>query len=62
MATDGLSIYATVREFRILRDARIDRVSQPDKDVLLLHVHGTECGRRRILININNENGRIQFT
>lgn len=62
MATDGLSIYATVREFGVLCDARIDRISQPDKDMLLLHLHGTECGRRKLLININNENGRIQFT
>lgn len=62
MATDGISIFATVQEFQILRDARIDRISQPDKDILVLHVHGTECGRRKVLININNQNGRIQFT
>ena len=62
MATDGLSIFATVKEFEILQGARIDRVSQPDRDILIFHVHGAECGRRRLLININNENGRIQFT
>ena len=62
MATDGISIYATVQEFHILKDARIERISQPEKDILVLHVHGPECGRRKILININNENGRIQFT
>lgn len=62
MATDGLSVYATIQEFQILRDARIDRVAQPDRDILVLHLHGAECGRRKLLININNENGRIQFT
>ena len=62
MATDGLSLYATVCELQMLLDARIDKVQQPDKDLLLLHLHGPKCGRVRLMINIHNENGRIQLT
>lgn len=62
MATDGLSLYATVCELKTLTEARIDKVQQPDKDLLLLHLHGPECGRAKLLINIHNENGRIQLT
>lgn len=62
MATDGLSLYATVSELQILKEARIDKVQQPDKDLLLLHLHGAGCGRVRLMLNIHNENGRIQLT
>ncbi len=62
MATDGLSLYATVCELQTLVDARIDKVQQPDKDLLLLHLHGGSCGRVKLLLNIHNENGRIQRT
>ncbi len=62
MATDGLSLYATICELQMLLDARIDKVQQPDKDLLLLHLHGPKCGRERLMINIHNENGRIQLT
>ena len=62
MATDGLSLYAAVCELQSLIDARIDKVQHPDKDLLLLHVHGPSCGRVRLMINIHNENGRIQLT
>ena len=62
MATDGLSLYATIRELQTLRDARIDKVQQPDKDLLLLHLHGPACGRVKWMLNIHNENGRIQRT
>ena len=62
MATDGLSLYATLRELQSLCGARIDKVQQPDKDLLLLHLHGAGCGRVRLMLNIHNENGRIQLT
>ena len=62
MATDGLSLYASIRELGALLDARIDKVQQPDKDMLLLHLHGGGCGRVKLMLNIHNENGRIQRT
>lgn len=62
MATDGLSLFATVTELKTLVGARIDKVQQPDKDILLLHLHGSSCGRVKLLLNIHAENGRIQLT
>lgn len=62
MATDGLSLYATITELQTLVGARIDKVQQPDKDILLLHVHGNACGRVKLLLNIHAENGRMQLT
>ena len=62
MATDGLSLYAAICELQALKSARIDKVQQPDKDLLLLHLHGASCGRVRLMLNIHNENGRIQLT
>lgn len=62
MATDGLSLYATVCELQSLSGARIDKVQQPDRDMILLHLHGPLCGRVKLMLNIHNENGRIQLT
>ena len=62
MATDGLSLYATIYELTPLIGSRIDKIQQPDKDMLIFHLHGLSCGRVRLMINIHNENGRIQLT
>ena len=62
MATDGLSLAATIYELQALVGARIDKVQQPDKDLLLLHLHGASCGRVKLLLCIHAENGRLQLT
>ena len=62
MATDGLSLFATIHELQSLTDSRIDKIQEPDKDMLILHLHGPSCGRVKLMINIHNENGRIQLT
>lgn len=62
MAMDGLSLRAMVRELQCLQGAKIDKVQQPDRDTVLLLCHGALCGRVRLLLNIHNENGRIQLT
>lgn len=62
MAIDGLSLYAVINELQTLVGSRIDRVQQPDKDMIVLHLHGATCGRVKLLLNIHAENGRLQLT
>ena len=61
MATDGLSLYACIRELQGLTNGRIDKVQQPNKDILILHVHCATLGRVRLMLCIHAENGRIQL-
>ena len=61
MATDGLSLYACIRELNKLENGRIDKVQQPNKDILILHVHAPALGRVRLMLCIHAENGRIQL-
>ncbi len=60
MATDGLTLYANIIELQPLVGGRIDKVQQPDKDMILLHIHGTVSGRVKLMLCIHAENGRIQ--
>ena len=60
MATDGFTLYACIEELQSLVDGRIDKVQQPSRDFVLLHVHGPSCGRVKLMLNIHAENGRIQ--
>ncbi len=60
MATDGFTLYACIEELQPLVDGRIDKVQQPSRDILLLHLHGPNCGRVKLMLNIHAENGRIQ--
>ncbi len=60
MATDGLSLYACITELNSLVGCRIDKVQQPDRDMILLHVHGPNAGRMKLMLCIHAENGRIQ--
>lgn len=62
MAIDGLSLYAVTHELQSLVGSRIDKVQQPDKDMIVLHLHGADCGRVKLLLNIHAENGRLQLT
>lgn len=61
MATDGLSLFACVRELQSLVGGKIDKVQQPNKDMIILHIHAPALGRVRLLLCIHAENGRIQL-
>ncbi|MBR0508109.1 MAG: NFACT family protein [Clostridia bacterium] len=60
MATDGLTLYANIIELQSLVGGKIDKVQQPNKDMILLHVHCTSAGRLKLMLCIHAENGRIQ--
>jgi predicted ribosome quality control (RQC) complex YloA/Tae2 family protein len=60
MATDGLTLYACIQELQSLVGGRIDKVQQPNRDFVILHIHGSPAGRVKLMLNIHAENGRIQ--
>ncbi len=60
MATDGLTLYAVIHELQPLVGGKIDKVQQPDKDIILLHIHAPGVGRTKLMLCIHAENGRIQ--
>lgn len=60
MATDGFTLYACVHELRTLVGGKIDKVQQPDKDIIILHIRAPETGRVKLMLCIHAENGRIQ--
>ena len=53
MATDGLSLYACVKELQGLVGGKIDKVQQPNRDTVILHIHTPEQGRVRLLLCIH---------
>lgn len=61
MAMDGLTLRAVQTELQVLVGGKIDKVQQPEKDLLLLTVR---CDRtnRKLLLNTHAENGRVQLT
>ena len=61
MATDGLSLYACVKELQGLVGGKIDKVQQPNRDTVILHIHTPDQGRVRLLLCIHAENGRMQL-
>ena len=60
MATDGFTLYACVHELQVLVGGKIDKVQQPDKDIVILHIHAPNAGRVKLMLCIHAENGRIQ--
>lgn len=60
MATDGLTLYACIRELQPLVGGRIDKVQQPSKDIVILHLHAPNAGRVKLMLCVHAENGRIQ--
>lgn len=60
MATDGFTMYACVQELQSLVGGKIDKVQQPDKDIVILHIHAPNAGRVKLMLCIHSENGRIQ--
>ena len=61
MAMDGLALLAIVLELQTLVGGKIDKVQQPEKDMLVLTVR-TDRVNRRLFIHTHAENGRIQLT
>ncbi len=60
MATDGFTLYACVQELQSLVGGKIDKVQQPDKDIVILHIHAPNAGRVKLMLCIHAENARIQ--
>ena len=60
MATDGFTLYACIRELQNLVGGKIDKVQQPNKDIVILHIHAPNAGRVKLMLCIHAENGRIQ--
>lgn len=62
MAQDAFSLYHLAKELdQTLKGAKINRVSQPDKDDVYLLTHSFS-GNRTLAISSNAENCRISFT
>lgn len=60
MATDGFTLYACIRELNGLVGGKIDKVQQPNRDIVVLHIHAPNVGRVKLMLCIHAENGRIQ--
>lgn len=62
MAQDAFSLYHVAKELNnTLKGAKINRVSQPDKDDVYLLTHSFS-GNRTLVLSSNAENCRIAFT
>ena len=58
---DGIALSAVIHELQPLIGGKIDKVQQPEKDLLLFVVRANN-GNQRLLVSIHAENGRIQLT
>ena len=62
MPLDAVCLTALLRELEPeLTGARIDKVQQPERDLLLLNVY-TRSGARRLLISAGVGSARLHFT
>ncbi len=61
MALDGVAVYAIAHELKEkLVDARIDKISQPEKDELVLNIRG--FGENfKLLFTVNAQNPRVSL-
>ncbi|MBQ4371088.1 MAG: NFACT family protein [Firmicutes bacterium] len=62
MAYDGLLTGAVVRELSCLSGAKIEKVQQPESDEIVLQVHIPGGDRRKLLISVNPQAARVQFS
>ena len=63
MPLDAMVLTALRRELEPpLTEAKIDRISMPERDVLILSVHSREGGSRRVLLSVRPGSARIHFT
>ena len=58
---DGIALGAVIQELQILIGGKIDKVQQPEKDVLLFVVRANNANLR-LFVTTHPENGRIQIT
>jgi len=58
---DGIALGAVIHELQPLIGGKIDKVQQPEKDLLLFVVRANNANLR-LLISTHPENGRIQIT
>jgi predicted ribosome quality control (RQC) complex YloA/Tae2 family protein len=61
MAMDGIALGAVIHELQPLIGGKIDKVQQPEKDLLLFVVRANNANLK-LLISTHPENGRIQIT
>lgn len=58
---EGLNLNASLIEMQKLIGGKIDKVQQPQKDVIVLHVH-TSGGNFRLLLSAIPDSARVQIT
>ena len=61
MAFDAFYLTAVLEEIKALGDARVDKIHQPSRDTVLLHLKGRE-DRAKLLINPNPAAPRLHLT
>ena len=61
MSMDGLALSAVIFECQPLVGGKIDKVQQPEKDLLLFVVRANN-GTHRLLVSTHAETGRVQLT
>ena len=61
MSMDGLALFTAVQELQRLVGGKIDKIQQPEKDLLLFFVR-TQGETLRLLVCSHAENGRVHFT
>ena len=61
MSMDGIALGAVIHELQPLIGGKIDKVQQPEKDLLLFVVRANNANLR-LLVSTHPENGRIQLT
>ena len=61
MAMDGVALGAVIHELQPLIGGKIDKVQQPEKDLLLFVVRANNANLK-LLVSTHPENGRIQLT
>ena len=61
MAMDGIALGAMIAECRHLVGGKIDKVQQPERDLLLFTLRANN-GTQKLLVSTHAENGRIQLT
>lgn len=61
MAFDGAYLHAVKQEIEPLIGARADKIHQPSKDEIILHLRSRE-GTAKLLINISGDSARVHLT
>ena len=61
MAFDAFYLTAVLDELRALGEARVDKIHQPSRDMVILHLRGRER-REKLLIHPNPTGPRLHFT